>query len=68
MQVDSDRRAYIIKHGSRERGRCCNCIAEGLTKVDQLKSNVDQRAVRNRFVTLEPSGLHIRLWRSFLKK
>ena len=44
---------FNFKHGSRERGRCWDHIADTLNKVDQLKFNVDQRAVRDRFVKLE---------------
>ena len=44
---------YNFKHGSRERGRCWDRIAEALNKIDQPKFIVDQRAVRDRFVKLE---------------
>ena len=44
---------FNFKHGSREWGRCWDHIADTLNKVDQLKFNVDQRAVRDRFVKLE---------------
>ena len=44
---------YNFKHGSRERGRCWDRIAEALNSVEQPKFIVDQRAVRDRFVKLE---------------
>jgi len=44
---------YNFKHGSRERGRCWDRIADTLNKVDQPKFIVDQRAVRDRLVKLE---------------
>ena len=44
---------FNFKHGSRERGRCWDRITDTLTKVDQPKFIVDQRAVRDRFVKLE---------------
>ena len=44
---------YNVKHGSRERGRCWDHIAEALNNVEQPKFIADQRAVRDRFVKLE---------------
>ena len=44
---------YTFKHGSREKGRCWDRIAEALNKIDKPKFIVDQRVVRDRFVKLE---------------
>ena len=44
---------YAFKHGSRERGRCWDQIAEALNKIELPKYSVDQRAVRDKFVKLE---------------
>ncbi|XP_065065313.1 golgin subfamily A member 6-like protein 2 [Rhopilema esculentum] len=44
---------YQNKHGSKERGKCWDKIADALNGVERPKFNVDQRAVRDRFVKLE---------------
>ena len=44
---------FSYRHGSRERGKCWDRIAESLNKIELPKFSVDQRAVRDRYVKLE---------------
>ena len=44
---------FSYRHGSRERGKCWDRIAEFLNKIELPKFSVDQRAVRDRYVKLE---------------
>lgn len=46
---------YTFKHGSREKGRCWDCIAQNLNRVEQPEFSVDQRAIRDRYVKLKKS-------------
>ena len=44
---------YKFKHGSRDRGKKWEKIAQNLNAVDRLYFSVDQRAVRDRFMKIE---------------
>ena len=44
---------FRYKHGTRDRGRCWEKIAESLNAIEHPKYNVDMRGVRDRFTKLE---------------
>ncbi len=46
-------RPYLFKHGTRERGKCWDRIANNLNQIKQKRFIVDQRAVRDRYLRLQ---------------